>query len=62
MVVTVVVWVGALLAAALGVAVVRSGTVLGVIAGLLLFVLAAGLAVTGTFFVVLLGSPGAASP
>ena len=58
MVVTVVVWVGALLAAALGVAVVRSRTVLGVTAVLLLFVLAAGLAVAGTFFVVLLGSPG----
>ena len=62
MVVTVVVWVGALLAAALGVAVVRSRTVLGVTAGLPLFVLAVGLAVVGTFFVVLLSNPGAASP
>lgn len=60
--VVIVVWVGALLAAALGVAVVRSRTVLGVTAGLLLFVLGTGLAVVGTFFVVLLSNPGAASP
>lgn len=60
--VVIVVWIGALLAVALGVAVARSRTVLGVTAGLLLFVLGTGLAVVGTFFVVLLSSPGAASP
>lgn len=60
-VVTVVVGVAAVLATVLGVAVVRSRSVLGVVAGLLLFVLAAGFVVVGTFLL-LLSSSGAASP
>lgn len=60
-VVAVVVWIAAVLATALGIAVVRSRSVLGVVAGLLLFVLAAGFVVVGTFLL-LVSSSGASSP